>query len=149
MGPPDIIIVLLFLLFGAFVAGIGFLAVFLITKASRKKFSAKTMLLIMGIFAVLFIFTTIWVRDTKDNVSVQIFGHEPYEGAEFSYGFPLVFMNIFRPYDASVQYLYVFPTGFQFESFLIDFILWLAVSTVLVLAVQRFRLRRTISDRNP
>jgi len=103
--------------------------------------SAKTILLIIGVFAVLFIISTIWVRDVKEGAVHQIFGHEPYEGADSSHGFPLVFMSFFRPYDTSVQYLYEFPMNFNLPNFLVDFTLWLAVATVLALAVQRLRTR--------
>ncbi len=140
-GPPDIIIVLLLLLFDALIGGIGFVIVFLIMKASRQKIKAKTILVITATFAILFLLSTVWVRDIKDGVSHQIFGHEPYAGADFSHGFPFVFMSIFRPYDTSAQRLYVFPVNFSLQNFLIDFILWLVVSTVLVLAAQKIRSR--------
>jgi hypothetical protein len=139
MGPPEIFVVLLMLLFGALVAGIGFLVVFVIMKVSRQKVRAKTMVIIVVLFGVMFLLSTIWVREVRNRVSVQIFGHEPYQGTEFSYGFPLAFMGIFRPDDISVQYLYALPIDFSLQNFMIDFILWLSVSTIIVLVVQHFR----------
>ena len=50
-------------------------------------------------------------------------------------------MSFFRPYDTSAQYLYEFPMNFNLQNFLVDFTLWLAVATVLALAVQRLRTR--------
>jgi hypothetical protein len=99
--------------------------------------------MIIGVFAALFIISTIWVRDVKEGTVHQILGHEPNVGADFSYGLPLVFMSFFRPYDTSAQSLYNFPMNFNLQNFMVDFILWLAVATVLVLVVERLRTRRT------
>lgn len=145
LGPPFGFVLLLFLFFGAILAGIGVLIVFLISRALKVKLRTMTRLSVIGLFLFLLPVSTLWVRGRIDGVTVTYFGSDDvYEGVELSYGSPLIFMGIFYASNASnVNAAYsLFPHNFYIEAFLFDFIFWLVIATITLCIVEKNRSQR-------
>ena len=144
MGPPSIIVLLLFSVFALFFLALGAVIVFLITKILKVKVTLKGIASVIALFLLFFLTSTIWVRGTQEGATFQFFGDSRvYQGTKVYYGFPLLWMGLFEPDDASARNLFLFPETVLFEGLLVDFVLWLIVSTVIFCVAVRF------SSRNP
>ena len=142
MGPPSIIVLLLFSVFALFFLALGAVIVFLITKILKAKVTLKGIASVIALFLLFFLISTIWVRGTQEGATFQFFGDSRvYQGTNVYHGFPLVWMGLFEPDDASARNLFYLPETILFEGLLVDFATWLVVSTVIFCVAIRFSSR--------
>jgi len=137
MGPPFVIVIMIFLMFGALFAGIALVIMLLVAKLMKARIRAKRILMTAAAFFVLFFASTLVPRERQDGVTVTFFGGDwpTYIGQETTYGLPLAWTSTFNTYDNATKPISLIPHGFYIQAFLIDFVLWTVVAAISVNAL--------------
>jgi len=143
LGPTYDIVVLLLLFFGVILAGIALVVMLLMTKLMKTRIKAKQIATTAAVFLLLFSASTLAPREKREGATLHFLGPGPaYVGQETKYGFPLPWVSTFSTYDNATTPLFFLPYDIKTEAFLIDFVLWAAISTISVNAIVIARNRR-------
>jgi hypothetical protein len=137
MGPPFVIVIMIFIMFRALFAGIALVIMLLVAKLMKARIRAKRILITAAVFFVLFFASSLVPRERRDGVTVTFFGGDwpTYIGQETTYGLPLAWTSTFNTYDNATKPISLIPHGFYIQAFLIDFVLWTVVSAISVNAL--------------